>query len=932
MRSRRNKSNSRRHTLETLEKRELLFAPVDQATLLGGLDSLADSFDRVETHAEYAQQIPGLSSSAGSVADFSQAVREGLITPLSSLLDQVNDVELADVTRLLSGYEASDGNTVTTIEAGSVSATEIDDASGAAIEITASITNTRSSAQSLDEFVDVGWIEWSADAPSVDVVATTEMAITFGVDLVSEEFYVELGEFTTNIDVNSSSVNSELTVGPVDASVSNGSITIDGTLVADFGGASLTANQLDGTAIGDLIEIEASGSLDATLPVEFTIGSFAGSETISWQDSILFDENIELPELAATGDLVNAIRIDQEDLAGFFSTIGTKLDELLGEDLPNWSNDFLPWVRGLKLPDLSGISEKIGDFVEDDLTDEDGRASFRTFEELRQQLADWTGRDAILSYLPNTSELTYEFEVAAPVNSSAIEMGVDESFGPLADIDVTGTVTASGEFVLAGVFGVDLTALQEDLTPGDITDDDSWSDHFYVDDLELTADIGVVSDAASAFARLGFVGLGIGNIGLAANATAALRLADDQATDGRITFKRLSELIVSDPTLLVESSTLSGDAEVALREMTVDGIPGLELDGGEITIGISDITDPSTFAFDVNSAAANINSLSTVSIDQWVELAGDVIALVDEMTEGGSWDEDLPGIGQSVNDLIDHAARLQQAIDSLLDTDAATIQGLGEELEALLEDALRISPESLDVLLSWQNESLEMTVDYSVTEQAMVPLSVDMAELIAASGSDSSVFDLLGDLVDVSGTTNITANASLDGSLVFGVDASEVLAGNSTDLAFYVDDSTGIDAELDVSAESLETSIALGPLGLFVREGSITIDADGDASTSGPALLSVGLKEVSDGRYSLADVSTIDMSDVEVVLDAGASIVLPLYFPTVSDPVGGSTIDNANAIIVGIGNVAGLFDSTDPNVVLQAPDVNSLVSDFDSRR
>ncbi|MEM7559266.1 MAG: hypothetical protein AAF394_09090, partial [Planctomycetota bacterium] len=701
---------------------------------------------------------------------------------------------------------------------------------------------------------------------------------------------------------------------------------------ADFGDQALTQNNLQGTTLSSLVDVTASGAFAAEFEAEFEIGDFSGSETFLWQDSSVFDGSQELPELSETGDLIRMTRIDQEDLRGFFNQIGTKLEELLESldagDAPEFGNDFLPWLKQLKLPELSGLSDRIRELVDDGLSDEEGRADFGSLQELRERLATLTQRETLLSYLPDTAELSYEFEVSASRELS-VDLASDADYGSLAGIELNGSAAASGDFLLSGVFGVDLTELAEDTTPGDISDDDSWANHFFLEDLAVTADLAVETDSASAAARLGFVGLTVGEVGVATNAAAAIALADPDAPDGRITFKRLSELVVSDPAALIESSSLSGSAELSLSQMSASGIPGLELDGGVITVGLSDLSNPASFNLEVNEALRNINALSSVTIDQWVDLAGDVIDLIDTLTEGGKWDQELPGIGVSANSLIDHAARLQQAIDSLLNTDEATIQELGESLELALEDALQLPPELLEVLLNWQDNTLQMTVDLQLQEQATLPLSLDLATLISASSDDASAFDLVEDLVDVGGQTSIEVAALLEANLVFGVSVEEVLAGSATVPELFVGDSTGLSAELEIAAEDLEASIVLGPLGVFIRDGKITLDEDGDASTSSPASLSVGLVEVADEQYSLEEIQALTTSDIETSFDAGASIVLPLYFPTESDPVGGSEVDDANAIIVGVGNIAGMFNEEDPAITLQAPDLNSLIEDFD---
>ncbi|MEO1526164.1 MAG: dockerin type I domain-containing protein [Planctomycetota bacterium] len=925
MQARKQRRRSRTRRLETLEKRNLLFAPTAQLTLVDGLESVSDALDRVEAHAEYAESIPGLERSAGSIADLSETVREGLVEPLQSLFDGTSDSSANEIVAALDGYSSQAADVSTLLK--EIAATEINNTTEANVQFTATIEQTRTSSVSLGAFGDASWLSWNGDAPIVEVLATTEASLTFGVDLISQEFFTRIGEVTTEIEVDADPLAAEMHAGPVAVNLVEGAIQFDGQLVADFGDALLTKDDLAGSLDG-VVSVSANGSLSANLPVAYSIGDFSGSETITWDDASIFDGEFTLPQFATDGDLINAVRVDAEDLAGFFSLIGTKLDELLAGGLPNWSEDFLPWVRGLQLPELSQVSERISEFTDEQLQDDDGRASFRTFEDLSERLAAWTNREALLNYLPSTSELTIEFVIPASLSSGSIPMGVDQDFDPLSAIDVTGTASASGEMTLSGVFGVDLTALQEDTTPDDVSDDDSWADHFFVDELKLDASVNVATENASAGARFGFIEAAIGSVVLEAEANASLEFSDSNEPDGRISFRRLSEAVVTDPTELVADSNLDGSAELLLTQMTVDGIPGLEMEGGEIQIGLADITDPASFTFEMNDAVRNINSLASVTTADYVELIGNVIEMLDDLTASAKWDEPLPGIDASVNELLDVTAKLQQAAEELLEADESSIQALGERLETLLEDALSLDPSALDVLLSWETDSLEMTVQFDAEVQSELALSVDISELIAASNDQSDAFDLVTEIVDVSGASMLDVSATLSSFLTFGVDVGDVVAGASgATPEFFVGDQTGLEATLKVDATDLDTNIAVGPLGLFVVDGTITLDADGDSSTAAPALLSAGLAATTNGRY--ANVTGLSEDDVESTFDAGASIVLPLYFPTEAEPVGGTTVDDANALIAGIGNLAGLFNSEDPEVALQGPDLNALINDFD---
>ena len=932
MPSRRSQKRKTRGHFQTLEKRNLLFAPTDQISLLNGLESVEDSFERLESYAEFAQPIPGVDKTVGELTDLSDSIRSGLIDPLSTILTATTDVSASDIADALEAVHQDNGSVETQVVSGSVSVVDNDNATAATFEISAKVSQTRSLQLELGNLGEAAWIGWTNDGPEINAEIETSASLTFGVDLVADEFFVKLDSLTSHIEIDANAVSAELSVGPVNANVVDATLQLDANITTLFSSDALSESELAGS-LEHFVSLTAGGSINASLPLEYQVGTYQGSETVTWQDSVIFDDTIPIPELADNGQLVNLIQVDSEDLSGFFRLLGTKLGELIqGADNASSDNGLLsrslPWLDDLRIPDLSNVQERIENFVDQDLRDEEGRSQFSSFDELRDQLESLTNRDTLLDYLPATKELTYQFEIPAE-SARQVDLTVQEDYGALAAIDVSGTASAEAQFVLSGVFGVDLNALLEDTTPDDITDDDSWADHFYVDDLQLDGNVDIQTSDASAAAAFGFIGLAIGSVELSTTATGELVFSDPTANDGRISFSRLSELVISDPSSLIESAEIEGGLSVSLTEMSAEGIPGLELEGGEIEITIPDLSDPGSSTLDVNEALRNINSLSTVTLEQWVDLVGDVIDLVDELTSGGHWDRELPGLGVSVNDVIDQASKLQQAVADLIDVDTNTIQQFGEDLESRLEEVLGIDPSLVDITLQWKENALEMGVVIDAESAIAKPLSLDLATLVGEAADDSLALDTIEALIDVSGSTQVDISADVSTNLTFGVDVADIVAGNSMEPDFYVSDKTGVASTLTAKASNLETTIAAGPIGLYIRNGSLTIDRDGDANTTDDAELSVGLAATATGRYSPDDVKSISTDDLEVVFAAGASIVLPLYFPSESDPVGGTEIDNANAIVVAIGHVAGLFNDEDPQLTLAAPDLDSLLEDFD---
>ena len=87
----------------------------------------------------------------------------------------------------------------------------------------------------------------------------------------------------------------------------------------------------------------------------------------------------------------------------------------------------------------------------------------------------------------------------------------------------------------------------------------------------------------------------------------------------------------------------------------------------------------------------------------------------------------------------------------------------------------------------------------------------------------------------------------------------------------------------------------MGGLGIFVAGGTVTLDRDGDPSTTGQgedAGLAVNLNVGDDHRFYFREGLGALTSSVTVTLDGALTVDLPLFFPTVDFPLGGSSQDN----------------------------------------
>ena len=249
--------------------------------------------------------------------------------------------------------------------------------------------------------------------------------------------------------------------------------------------------------------------------------------------------------------------------------------------------------------------------------------------------------------------------------------------------------------------------------------------------------------------------------------------------------------------------------------------------------------------------------------------------------------QNIPGLEQNVADLID--------IDQLLAATGKALKGqalqqlslLEEQLESAVETAVKL-PKTPGV----DGPVVELSLDESqgTALKVSIQLPFDLAKnsaidankskpglqvpfglnlLNGGNGGATSVNDTNGDsLIDV------TANA--DFVIALGID----LSNPSTPQPFlYGGDSnqaTKAQVRVKAHAANMQFNASVGPLGLFVQNGSFDLNADGAASTQAPALFEAKL---SPGRHYLRNPGTVAAA-TSVSLVAGVSGALPVYFPT----------------------------------------------------
>ena len=178
--------------------------------------------------------------------------------------------------------------------------------------------------------------------------------------------------------------------------------------------------------------------------------------------------------------------------------------------------------------------------------------------------------------------------------------------------------------------------------------------------------------------------------------------------------------------------------------------------------------------------------------------------------------------------------------------------------------------------------------------------------------------------------SNLNVTASADLNFEIGIDVS-----NPCGWKTFLDDDTGITINAAIRGTNLSFKATVGGFGVWVKDGTVTLDADGDPETPEDAEFRIGMADNNgDGRhYFRADDPLLDLDNLDLHLDAGVSAYLPLCFPTADLPFGGTTADNDhdgfpdNWLVVQICSLSQLFGNdvvgADGTATVQFPGANN---------
>jgi Ca2+-binding RTX toxin-like protein len=319
--------------------------------------------------------------------------------------------------------------------------------------------------------------------------------------------------------------------------------------------------------------------------------------------------------------------------------------------------------------------------------------------------------------------------------------------------------------------------------------------------------------------------------------------------------------------------------------------------------------------FVLTSKAANLATASQLNGSR-VRILGD--ASVADTTARASWDEQSKVLTVRINPGRTTASAIVSAINAAAtpwnaalappDNAAGTNTGAG----TIVTTALGFS------------------LNYSVAYADSLPFQLSLDDLVQMLAGDSnaavrSFLEAATTLVQIGGSGKLDVSASADITLSFGLDLT-----NPTTVRPFLYDTTGIELRARILGSNLEIEASLGSVfGIFIKNGSLVIDKDGDAATgplSNPlnpandrgAVFRLGLRNNNgDGRHYF-DESFLNLDNIDLTLEGGVSARLPVFAPFEGTPLGGTTDANAdgypdNELALQVADIVRLFQSEEVN-------------------
>lgn len=214
-----------------------------------------------------------------------------------------------------------------------------------------------------------------------------------------------------------------------------------------------------------------------------------------------------------------------------------------------------------------------------------------------------------------------------------------------------------------------------------------------------------------------------------------------------------------------------------------------------------------------------------------------------------------------------------------------------------------------------------------------IPLQVNLQKLVSKIAGDNSpaaeILSQVTSFIHIEGDGLLTVGAYAGVVVDFGLDIT-----NPKGIKPFIYDTTKASLKLEVLGTGLEFEASLGSVvGIFVRDGSVTLDADGDPDTEGKAELSIGFKDNNGDNRHYFNEDLFDPESFGITARAGLTADLPIFAPLESKPLGSDADADGNGypdnhLVVDIPDLVRLFFPDQANNPTATVQVRGNHNDF----
>ncbi len=834
--------------------------PETAETLLDGLDAFGQSLASSLSLTQLEIQLPLIQRSAADLVPLQQTIQHGLYEPLSAYFIENETVSSETlISELLTQINLQTEGVSVAVDPVSVSGGRYLRADGEELRFNLTIN-----ASQTWEDVELNFGDEASDrgirapvSPTVDVTGHVSMGLSIGIDYSqNNKFFIRVDHIDTSVEVEETNRTFDVHLGFLGATAEAASFSLDANIELGFtnelGDARRRVFQeelLQSVQESMPFEVRNSiGSAAANIPVTASIGTFT-TATLAPEFNLLSEDAFSTtsPVLSTVnfGSLDPFANVDSEEVDGMLDQVRSWLATVESE-FPDDSRVY--FVKNETLGNLFDLDSPFQARVNDQIH-ASGQTSFQTAQQLVAIL------DPVIyahDYDPVSGEFWIEFNFNQP--TSTLTRGIDFSpekkadgalFDnlelPLVNVSTVSTaeVTIGSSFDLT--FGIDLDAAAGP----------TESNHFFVEGVFVGGTVDVVANGVAIDGKYGLIDI-VSPYGTG-NSSMTVDLAGLQAR--RTLDAALPEL----------TAEIGGDAEFDFYQFVPAGNTFVIAGDKTANFTWSDLGDLDTRELDVPDEFACYQHLAYVD---FVAALRTVADFFNDQASHATFTSGLPLIDKSLSEFATFAANFDAGVTELETLPERTIQKWEATVEDLISDALVIDNakgEWVDVSLDFSCAQLQIAVDlHDVLVDRMDPLNLTV-----------DGYSLIG------GT--LQTKVSVDGHLIVGID----ITTPSTPRP-YIEDSSEFTVNVWSFSDNLNGSVGYGPLSVSIQNGRAVLDADGIGNTTDPATYTFGLyNDPIDHRY----YPVTDSLPPRYESDWTAGAQLPLFFPTPSDPMGGSHLD-----------------------------------------